>query len=611
MRRLLLLLFAVFSAVSIMSVSALGETSLTDLAQYVEDDALVFASIRTDDGYLGTLDSLYQRALPFLPSDALPPADSLVELLNFGLSSSELGTFEDDVRPWLGNSAALAFFTTDTFSTADLLFILEADGEAALEFFEPDFEEGMQNGFIERSEQDGFTIFLDAEFQTATAFGEDVIFVSVLQENDAVDDVFATVIAELEGEPIEEEEVELRDPLTLIPFAGVDNPLSESDTFNNALSDLPQDSYNIIIYSNFVEFQSTQIAALGLDQPEFAELFTNVGSTAFGFTVLNDDSLTIDIVQRADNSALEELGVMPIVPSALDYGFTNRIPEDAIAVVQTSDFGGTVQASFDNIRAISSYIQAQGGIATLVDPTNELLTDEERRILDELDIAWLLGAINISFSGGTGLSLENDVLPVLDGDAATYLRILRDDNAFLPIQLDSALLFQTSDPDGAAAIVEQLGVSASNFDIKISTEDYGDSSAIVLESDDVFSANDDNLDFLLGSSDEVVALGTRRAAENALSTDDGLADNAIFQEAQATFLPESQQLAYLAMDPVLDLLDELAESGDIFVDDFVEELYKALSILESSSVTSTVSEDGLTTIRLVITLSDEPRSIAD
>lgn len=585
MRKLLLLVLVALLATSVLSVSALGESDLTALAHYFEDDALFFASTRTDDGLIDSLDTLVDRISPFLPSGTLPPGVNVSVLLDQVLLSQDIGTFDGAVRPWLGNTASIALFTPDSLGDdPTLLVAIEVDGDAALDFFETLLEDQIQAGAFELSEENDFTIITPSSGfdDTRFAFGDDVLFIASQSD--------------------------------LLPLEGVENSLSDNTRFNDTISHLPEDSYIMMLYGDMQGLQRFSMSQAGIGSaglPTFFEdLFDIYGGFALGFKLLNGEALVLDIVQVVDPTAYDKFGIELNTPRGLDYDFTNHIPEDAILVLQSSEFGSTVQAGLNNIRILGDYIKANGGLADMIDPDGNELDEQERRILNQIDLAWLVSITNYTFAGFTGLNLEREVLPTLDGDVAMYLSLTPTDDFIIPVVPNTALLFQSSDADSAIAIVEQLGASAEAYDLAIFDEAYGNGTALVLPSEDSIGFESAALDLLIGSSDGILAFGTRGGVNAVLNTDDGLSDNAIFQDASQYFISDSQQMFYFATKPALDAIDTLIMSGDIPIDspDF-EDGYRAISLIESASITANVSADGVSLMRLVITLSEEPPSL--
>lgn len=590
MRKLSLFVLLALMVLGVSSVSALGETNLTNLAQYVEDDAVAFVSMRTDDGFIATIDALVDRVRPFLPEDELPTSQNLTEFLDDTLQDVQLGTFEDTIRPWLGDTAAVAAYLGDSgnmndpFESGDVIIAIEADGIAALTFFEPFFDEDVQSGELEVGEVGEFTTYFDERESTVIAFGNDAIFITVSTEED---------------------------PMDLLPVDNVTNPLSADAAFTTTVSQLPENDYNILIYVNSVQLSRMSMTMMDGLSPELTELLSASGATAIGFTILGEDALTIDIVQNVQRSPLEIFGIAPYAPSAIDFSFTNQAPADTVAIIQTSDFGPTVQYAIDSLETMAAYVQEQGGIAEFIDPDGVLLTERDLEDLEEFDLDFIVdGGINRTFTQLTGLSLESEVLPVLDGDLIAYVRTIESQGFFTPIIPDGAVLFQTSDADGAANIVSQLGVLAEQYDIPVEMDTIGGQEVVVLPADESFGFAYTGLDTILGSSDNLIAVGTRGAVNAAMSNDGGLTDDAIFQEAQNYFLDGTQQLAYIATAPLYDDIDALIESGLIDPEEEgLVEVYVGLSVIESASITSVISDDNLmSTTRLVLSLADTPRT---
>jgi hypothetical protein len=587
MRKLLLLVLMMLLATSVLSVSALGESDLTKLAAYVGDDALFFASTRTDDGLIVSLDTVVERIVPFLPRGTIPPGLNISVLLDQLLVSENIGTFDKSVRPWLGNSASLALFVSD--SLADDPFVLvsvQVDGKAALEFFGILIADQIQSGALELSEENGFTLITSSsEFDTtAFAFGDDVLFIASHPD--------------------------------LLPLEAVKNPLSDNARFNDTLSQLPEKTYDMLFYSDMQALQRVSLsqASLGLTAlPPFVEdLFNTYGGFALGFKLLNDEALVLDMVQTVDLAAYEKLGIAINAPRGLDYDFTNHIPDDAVLVLQSSEFGSKVQNALNSIRSLGDYIKANGGLAELIDPEGNEFDEQERQIINQVDLAWLVGATNLSFAGMTGLNLEREVLPVLDGDVAMYLSLTPTDDFMVSIVPNAALLFQSSDAEASIALVEQLGVSADAYELSILDESYGNGTALVLPSEDSFGFQSPGLDLVVASSDGILALGTRGAVNAVLDTDNGLSDNAVFQDASQYFIPDSQHMVYLATEPILDAVDTLMMSGDIpATDPDLQMGYRIISLIESTSITGTMSNEGVSIVRFAITLSEEPRPLPE
>ncbi len=118
------------------------------------------------------------------------------------------------------------------------------------------------------------------------------------------------------------------------------------------------------------------------------------------------------------------------------------------------------------------------------------------------------------------------------------------------------------------------------------------------------------LDVMLGASDDVLAFGTRPGVEASLQNTGGLGDDPTFQAASAHFVPGAQQVLYINSGPLLDIVpDVMATFGFMLPPNTVDDGYRAVSLLESASLSLAATDEGVSRIRLAISLADEPRSL--
>lgn len=584
MRRFLLLVLVVLLALGTASASALTDDDLNALARYYGEDALIFGSVRIDDAFIDELDALLNRVMQFLPEDQRQ-SFSLATFLRLGTTSAGLGSFEEDIRPWLGDTLSIGLVINETTlmaSDAPILAAATADGEAALEYFTPLLSAQVQNGSVTLSEANGFTIYSSETDNTVVAFTDDAMFITTDVE--------------------------------LLPKEGTAT-LADSERFQSTIRTLPAEQYNLVLYVDtpgLNDLIASQLEATGgmdgsLGMTESLALLNSLGGAlGIGATIFDGSSLTLDIVQSTNLEAARELGLEAYIPRPVDLGFANRIPADAPLVIHGSEFGPTMQANLDSLRGLGDYLQASGGLSALVDPQGTMLDEDEALLLDALDPALLVGLVNTTFAGFTGLSLERDVLPVLDGDAALYLRLLTVDDFFIPVIPDAGLLFQSS--SSADALVDAIVNASAEYGTDFPTEDYGTGTAMVIPAMETLGFDYAPLDLLIGSSDGLFMLGTRGAAQAALNTEGGLADDAAFLAASNYFLEDSQQVWYVNSEPLFAVVDTvLQEVGTMGADE--AEVYALLSIIHSASISAVTNEEGESVARLVLTLAEEPRPL--
>ena len=594
MRRLLsvvlggLLLLSAFPA-----TADITTTDLNALAEYYPADTVGFASIRTDQAYIDTLDSLFERAVAYLPASQRPPI-GLTDLADSGVQIIGL-TSVSELTDLLGATAAAGIWLDpDLGLNGDPRFLISAqvsNPAELIDLIDVQTAQLVEADQLKRTDDDGTIIYTTTESFNGTPIAAAVTADALL----------------------------LSQELAMLGLDGFDRTLASADDFSAAYDRLPENDYNVGAYINTAPLQDVVEETPELaDLPDVIDRINqSTRPTVIGATLLDDDTLAVDVATSVDGAVYEELGITQYEPTPVDVDFARHVPADAPLVVFGTGIGPGLQATFDNLRSISETISESGGLSALIDPTGTLLADDERLILDSVDPALAIGAFSLPFATGTGLSLERDVFPVIDGNAAFYVRVIPTDPEsqlafFTPAIPDFALVIETSDPEGAAAIVEQLGTAADLYDTPLPQEAYGNGNTLVFPTLDLVQFGTSNeLDLLLGASDDLIVFGTRTGATEAVVPQATLGDNAAYQRAQSYFLPDTSQVWYIGTEPILESLIFLAETGELPLS-ILGDFYRTISLVESSSITSSVSDGGSTAvIRAVITLSPEPRDLLE
>lgn len=588
MRKLILIALMGILSLGLGSTVFAATDDLTELADYYGEDTLVFASIRTDDALLTDLDTLVSQMSLFLPPDLLPeikPSTLLAEQV------TDAGfDLEEDILSWLGDAAAIGIPTGISLLDADippLLISIEVDGAAALAFFEPLLAAEIEAQRYTVGEQAGFTVYESVSPDSPTiAFGEDVLFLGT-------------------GD--------------MVKLTMPDAPLSAAANFTAAIDNLPADDYAAVIYVDYGAFQSTLLEASSMafgqgtdDDAAALDILQDAAEyLVAGISALDERTLIVDSVAQSNLDILSELDYELFIPRPIDPAFAARVPADAIAVIHTSEFGPAIQNSLDSIRATGTYFQENGGYLSLIDPSGFLLGDlppEAVNLAEGIDLGAITGVLNMGFAGFTGISLERDFLPVLDGDMAFYLRAQLDEQFFLsPVLPDFGMIVSTSDGAAAQDLITDFKAASDAYESGYELEAFGAGQALNIDTvERLLGFGTPNLDLLVGADDDVFVFGTRNAATRALDTTDGLAADPTFSDASAHFVDDAQLVLYLSMEPVTDLLIALIESGDLPADPEAGEVLRALSLLESASVSIRTNAEGLGVQRFAITLGAEP-----
>jgi hypothetical protein len=585
---LVLALLLVFGA-AVIPAAAVPTADLTALASVFPANTAIFAAIRTDDGYIETLDSVIARLNQVLP--ASQRIDSLRDTFDMGAGMLG-GSFDSVIRSWLGDTAAIGVdisYLIDRDERNDYLAatlaIAVTDSAAAVEFTRGLLSS--QGDFDEQytvEESDGVTIFRPS------------------RQEPRLDGVIPFMFTEAY--------------MVMGNLAPVMNRMARLDSsaaFTDTMSALPLGDYNIAAYIDtraLFDAQMTMLADMG-DMAEMQEMIgmlagisNNLGSMGVGFTIVDGRSLTIDIVSTANPEAMAEaLGFDPdamVTAQPIDPAFARFIPAGTPIVTHVTNLSGAYDALLTGLR---SGVSLSGADAEDVE---EALAEIESGI----------AGVEFAIRGLTGLDLEDDILSWMTGDLALWVGLspaaARATSLFgalaggLPVDF-GILIDATADPDGAAALVEGLKSALtfaarqtpanSGTRITVTDETIGGNAAVSV------SIVDRSLPFpielVVGASADVFAMGTRAAVEAALNPGVGLDSDPAFQEALRYALPDTVQLQYLAGAPLAPLFRLLPMEGSA---DDAQALVDFVSLISSSSISSSTA-NGLSYARLVLTLA--------
>jgi hypothetical protein len=272
----------------------------------------------------------------------------------------------------------------------------------------------------------------------------------------------------------------------------------------------------------------------------------------------------------------------------------------------------------DALRELSAVLQESGGLAGLIGIPMDMLNEDEQIALLLADPGVILGSLNVSVAGLTGLSLESDILPVLDGDVITFLRLQANDGGFPPILPDLGLAIQTSDSAGAARLIEAFITASQAYDTGYGLETFGSGQALAMPLVSAFTRLDlPGLDLLFGSSEDLFVVGTRGASLALVSTaaSDSLGQTRAFQRATAHLLPGANSVAYIGGPQLLGFMDQIVASGllplrpsdlnDLGI------LRTLLASIDSAAISSITTSAQTVTARAAISIAAEPPSLPD
>ncbi len=580
-KAILIVVMSLMLLLGIMPALAVPAADLNALGRYFPADTPMLISFRTDDDFIEEMDALLDRLRTAFPDEF--PADSFRDMLDDAASYiSEDATFDSEMRAWLGDVASIGLTSFEMLADTDedndddspgFVALSITDRAAAVDFFTRIIES--DDSEYQRTDEGAYTLLTNPDSDAAIFVGDDAVLFTNYPD-----------LLPVEGVP-------------------VDN-LSANPAFTDTLALLPEADYNATLYLDLPAI----LKAAATSDPEAAEamnafgsLMGRVGPQVWGFTILDETALTLDVVQGiGDLSTLEGEGFSAPVLPPVDPAFARFLPANAPLVIQGTDINANFTANLDNMMFMA---RQQGAASGDFSPE---------------EIEEMMAQIEQGFTALTGLDLRDDLLSWMTGDYALFVSLsptlpemaTNDMPSEMPFEFGFAV--EVTDPAAAQTTVTGLSrtfnqlaalISAGAADDPdattsgVTTEEIGGATVTVLTikpSDVSFP-----VEVLLGANDDVFALGTRSAVTTILTGDGGLAANPRYISAQALAVPNASSFAWLNMEglaPLREMVNavappEEAASAQAFFD-----------LIESGSATSALDEDGNNRVRMVLTLAE-------
>ncbi len=596
-RAAVFVLLAFCLALSIAPAFMQGETQpdVTELARYFPDNSYAFAAFRLDDAYIDQLDQIIQSFSVPLQSIGVPPFSIRRLLTMLPQGDDLLNGFGD--RGAVGCYGDLAELTAaGTTNTAQCYAVIELDDSAALtEFLRTTLP---SNAILEFELDDGTPVF---ELTDGTQF---LVFPDKL--------LITTPTT----------------PYTL-PTADL---LSDDETFQQTIAELPAPAYNILAYGDLTVYNTLALEA----DPALAAF--EIVPVALGLTILDGDTLTIDSAVPSGIASA----------AAVDPNFARFIPADANAVIHATNFSGLVQDTvfplIDTLQTASVPLEyRQPGT-----PSPERTAEGQVRMV--------LSAI--------GLNLD-DILAWTTGDYALFARVdtieigrgILGNKLNLNGAFDFGIVIEAADPALAADFVARLNElvqSSPTGEVTIQQTSIADFPVTLIDAhiegsqvgdEQNVEATDPQL--VYGATSEIFFFTTYATAEQILTGGATLINSGTYLDAQRYVLPDPTSIWYTDGEGILiglagspfgsvGVLALLGPSiGNIFdgivmglqgtptptptpsptpsptpnaaqIDETLAPLQALYDNIRHSTMSSTITADGAVLFRMTITLNVNP-----
>ncbi|MFQ3567607.1 MAG: DUF3352 domain-containing protein [Aggregatilineales bacterium] len=581
MRKLFaVLLIAALLAVAIAPVAATPVSELNALASYFPAETAMLISLRADDAFLAELDALLNRVTTQVPGvSPISLLDELDQTIQFsGVGSS----FATGIRPWLGDVISIGII--------DLSAIFAAQAAGAVNVPPPSIL--LVGALRDRAA-------LENLFDRVLAPNPDV---SVTRNGDYT--LFTQMPPSWRSEePPTEYYVDdavfiVTNDSALLPIKRrLASSLADDPRFDEALAALTLDSYNMTIYVNNDALIEAALQTNAMLPPDFN--FQSGPSQAWGFTILDERSLLIEIVQPITDPALwAATGTMPEMFVPVDLNFARHIAAGTPLVIHGTDLSGIFESTLQSLSMTLAQLAA-------VDPSFTMgLTPEEASTV-------IVDSLTFGVQGALGLNLSEDILSWMTGDFALTLginpalddvRTASDAMSLNALPIDFSLLIEATDPERARNLVSAISNSLRQFasaDLRVSQEQIAGEMSTVLTIPPSFDVPFP-IEIIAAANDEVFVIGTRAYVEAALSDGPGITADPSFIEMQAYLVDQPVSVLYAAGEGLTPLVNFLAATRAINRQD-IEPVRAIFRLLSSSSISIAYPEDGII-LRMVLTL---------
>lgn len=537
-----LLLLVGVSAVAASPIAAARYPALESLTAYFPSDALAYAALRSDGDYIESVDTVVNsvvasmRELDMIGSPSQGP-DSLHALLDAMSRQFTNRNFQTAIRPWLGDVVGAGVIPY--FDRPQVVIVISITDQTKVVSTIEDYL--AEQNWIKHDES-GYTQFTqnnDYDRSTFTVFPEALLISSGHIANVETQGKYST-------------------------------DLSASPYYNDTLALLPENNYDIIAYvdtpmllATFAgqNYSYSYNSNNGLERLLTSALIRLIGPTAFGFTLGDNNSLTLDAAQAFGNKAgLDAMGItIPGTGQTIDPDFLANIPSDSIIVAQGANLNNIYEFSRDNLAALINLFNLA--------PEDSVEGFQAAEGLNRFP--------EILFSNFTGLTYETDVQPWVSSDYAFYgtLNPAYNPTSYDPYVLpfEAGLIFKSSDAAAAAGFITKLA-----RELPITLRTLGDRGSVQVRLETLASGAtglaldiypsyysytfDDDVQpvvqLLIGANDSLVVFGTRASALRILNGEAGG-----FQPELPNPLANTGLGIYANMDPLREVANQWAEAG--------------------------------------------------
>lgn len=550
MKRLALIVVALFAFSAVLPAAA--QDGAQTLAQFFPAETPFYLEVRTDDDFLQTIDTLTTKIAALLPNQQA--GESLMDMMDEAIRDDidPDGSFAETIRPWLGDIAAMGFYSFDQGAINSdeppiILVIAINDGDAAAAFFTQ--TPGMDD--YTSSEGDGFTLYSPEDDDGAQPF---LVF-----RSDVLIATTNAALAQAGGAP--------------------ETPLSENPVFSTTLNALPMNSYDASAYIDTPAFlDAVMRESNNLDDDEMAmvePVLAAVQPQAFGFSITDGRALVFDFASPLNPDV--ELPVAMPAFAPINPTFAQHIPANTALVVQGTNLYQSYETGIQNLRQL----------AETMSQTND--------DFDMRDLNMALFGLNFAVRGVTGMDVDN-AFGWMTGDYALALGLspsFADSRSVMAaansLPVDFALILEATDAAAVQDLFDGFSESMNELEAEnIETMTSADTIHITFTPENVPFP----IELVISKNDDVFVIGTQRMVTAALEPQNGMDSDPAFAEASGYFLNGTNTLLYVGSTGLTPLARVMsAADNPQSIQRQGKEVKAALEIFDSITITSAALPD--------------------
>ncbi|CAG0988205.1 MAG: DUF3352 domain-containing protein [Anaerolineae bacterium] len=500
----------------------------TSLARFFPQDTFVFVSLRTDLEHLNGLGGVITKLISKLPNAPaqLPPLPTLLQgaLGQMGID------FQGEVLSWLGQRAALG--------VGNLKALLPENPNAAP--LTPD-------------QMPLLLAFEVTDKAKAEAFVDKLLKIAA-PRIEVTKNAGEVTTWEAPGLPIK---VQLDSSSLLIGtgagLAGAltrESKLNTYPRFQNTVGLLPAPDYNVLVYLDTPQLLQLQGMLGSNPNVDLSIVFAlaQMGPLVLGGTILDERSLTLDIVQAVSKEAQDQFKLSGSKPINLDLAKT--MPMGTSLLLQAADMPGLIRAS----------LGLAGAMLATRGQNPDLLADQWKRALEGV-------------KASSGLDLEAEIINALDSDFAMFVGYKPGEVGTSPFMgtidpsakidmsmLSAGFVAQINDTAKGEALLQRLitylkQAAEDNPELEIGEMDVsGAKLTLVKVSSPTYEAP---IEIIVGYSNNIFLIATAQM----LSVSGQVGDTPQYSEASAYFLPNPTTLWFMDSNGLTLFMDMQAALG--------------------------------------------------